>query len=291
MTVVRPLLGQRIVITRSRAQAQAFCALLEAEGAEVVAFPTIRLVPPADYGPVDQAILRLGEYGWVVFTSQNGVTAFVDRLRALGRDLRALRGIRVAAIGPGTEAALRTHGLGVALAPAEFRAEALVEAFARAGVRGARVLLPRAEVARSVLPDGLRLLGATVDVVAAYRTEVERDQDPHIRRRLLEEALDAVTFTSPSTVRNFLELLGPDALRVLRECLVVCIGPVTAAAAGDSGIRVDLVADTYSIPGLVAALRTALGSRVQTATRDRAAAPEAWHAALPLRRRDKGEGT
>lgn len=291
MTVVRPLLGQRIVITRSRAQAQAFCALLEAEGAEVVAFPTIRVVPPADYGPVDQAILRLGEYSWVVFTSQNGVAAFVGRLHALGHDRRALRGIRVAAIGPGTEAALRTHGLGGALAPAEFRAEALVEAFAREGVRGARVLLPRAEVARSVLPDGLRRLGAIVDVVVVYRTEVEHEQDPDTRRHLLEGAVDAVTFTSPSTVRNFLELLGPDALRVLRGCLVVCIGPVTAATAGDSGIRVDLVADTYSIPGVVAALRTTLGGRALTAQRDRAAAPEASQAALPVRRRDEEGGT
>jgi uroporphyrinogen III methyltransferase / synthase len=285
------LLGQRIVMTRSRAQAQAFCALLEAEGAEVVAFPTIRLAPPEDFGPVDQAILRLGEYDWVVFTSQNGVTAFLDRLQALGRDPRALRGILVAAIGPGTGAALRTRGVDVALAPAEFRAEALVEAFARAGVRGASILLPRAEVARSVLPDGLRRLGAQVDVVAVYRTEVEHDQDPHVRRRLLEGALDAVTFTSPSTVRNFLELLGPDALRVLRGCLVVCIGPVTAAAAGESGIRVDLVADTYSIPGLVAGLRTALGSRAQAAQRDQPPARETRQAALPLQRRDEGEGT
>jgi uroporphyrinogen III methyltransferase / synthase len=285
------LLGQRIVMTRSRAQAQAFCALLEAEGAEVVAFPTIRLVPPEDYGPVDQAILRLGKYNWVVFTSQNGVTAFLDRLQALGRDPRALRGILVAAIGPGTGAALRTRGVDVALAPAEFRAEALVEAFARAGVRGASILLPRAEVARSVLPDGLRRLGAQVDVVAVYRTEVEHDQDPHVRRRLLDGALDAVTFTSPSTVRNFLELLGPDALRVLRGCLVVCIGPVTAAAAGESGIRVDLVADTYSIPGLVAALRTVLGSRAQAAQRDQPPARETRQAALPLQRRDEGEGT
>lgn len=290
MTVARPLLGQRIVITRSRAQAPAFCALLEAEGAEVVAFPTIRLVPPADYGPVDHAILRLGEYGWIVFTSQNGVTAFVDRLQALGRDLRALRGIRLAAIGPGTEAALRTRGVGVALAPAEFRAEALVEAFAREGVRGARVLLPRAEVARGVLPDGLRRLGARVDVVAVYHTEVEHEQDPQARRHLLDGVVDAVTFTSPSTVRNFLELLGPDALRVLHGCLVVCIGPVTAATAGDCGVRVDLVADTYSIPGIVAALRTALGSPAQTAPRDLAAAPKASQACRP-RRRDEGEGT
>jgi uroporphyrinogen III methyltransferase / synthase len=255
----RPLAGRRIVVTRPRAQAPALCDLLETEGAEVVAFPTIRLAPPAEYGPVDRAIGELGEYRWIVFTSQNGVVAFLGRMEVLGRDIRSLRRVRIAAIGPGTAGMLRARGLEVALAPREFRAEALVDAFAREDLRGARVLLPRASSARSVLPDGLRGLGARVDVVAVYRTEAEREHDPESRAHLLHGRIDAVTFTSSSTVRNFFELLGGEASRVLRGALVACIGPVTAATARDCGLEVGVVADTYTIPGLVLALRTALG--------------------------------
>lgn len=256
----RPLAGRRIVVTRPRAQAQVLCDLLEAEGAEVVAFPTIRLIPPADYGPLDRAIPGVGEYHWIVFTSQNGVLAFFDRMRTLDRDIRALGRARLAAIGPGTAGALRARGLRVDLAPAAFRAEALVEAFGREDLHGARVLLPRAEAARSVLPDGLRSLGAVVDVVAVYRTEVEHGQDPRAWAQLLKGPVDAVTFTSSSTVRSFIELLGPEAHGVLSRSFVACIGPVTAATARECGLRVGLVAETYTIPGLAAALRTALGS-------------------------------
>lgn len=253
------LSGRRIVVTRSRAQARELRALLVAQGAEVIDFPTIRMIPPADYAPVDRAVARLGEYRWVVFTSRNGVVAFVDRMRTLGRSPEALHVPRLAAIGPGTASALRAQGLEADLAPDEFRAEALVAAFAREELSGARVLIPRAEDARSVLPDGLRTLGASVDVVSVYRTEVEREHSPEIRRRLLEGPVDAVTFTSSSTVRNFIALLGPDAGRALRGALVACIGPVTAATARELGLDVGVVAETYTIPGLVAALRSALG--------------------------------
>ncbi len=256
----RSLSGRRIVVTRSRAQAGALRELLEAEGAEVIDFPTIRTSPPADYMPVDQAIACLDEYRWIVFTSQNGVAVFVDRMRTLGRNPQTLSGARLAAIGPGTTRALEAHGLQVDLAPGEFRAEALVAAFGREELRGARVLIPRAEDARAVLPDGLRRLGAIVDVVPVYRTEVEREQAPEIRRRLLDGTVDAVTFTSSSTVRNFVTLLGPDAGPALRGALVACIGPVTAATARELGLHVGVVAETYTIPGLVAALRSALGS-------------------------------
>ncbi len=256
----RSLSGRRIVVTRSRAQARELRALLEAEGAEVIDFPTIRMTLPADYAPADQAIARLGEYRWVVFTSQNGVAAFVDRMRTLGRSPEALHVPRLAAIGPGTAEALRAQGLRADLAPDEFRAEALVAALAREDLRGVRVLIPRADGARSVLPDGLRTLGASVDVVPVYRTEVEQEHSPEMRRRLLEGPVDAVTFTSSSTVRNFVALLGPDAGRALRGALVACIGPVTAATAREFGLEAGVVAETYTIPGLVAALRSALGS-------------------------------
>jgi len=253
----RPLAGRRILVTRARAQVGSLRALLEAEGAVVVEFPTIRIGPAEDPVPLDGAIARLAEYRWVVFTSRNGVAALCDRLRVLGQGPEALRSARLAAIGPGTADALRTAGLRAELEPAEFRAEGLVRAFEGVDLRGVRVLLPRAAAARDALPDGLRARGAIVDVVPAYRTDVERDHVPEMRRRLVAEPVDAVTFTSSSTVRNFVELLGSDAKRALDAALVACIGPVTAATARACGLPVGVVADDYTIPGLVAALRVA----------------------------------
>lgn len=270
MTARGPLSGRRVVVTRSRAQARSLCALLEADGAEVIEFPAIRVVPPSDYGPLDRAIERLADYQWIAFTSQNAVTALADRLEVRGRDTALLERLRIAAIGPATAHALCARGLRPRLAPARFVAEALVEAFAAAypqGLRGVRVLLPRALDARTVLPDGLRALGAVVDVVPVYRVEVEREQGPAAWQRLLHEAVDAVTFTSPSTVRNLVELLGAESSRVLGPAIVACIGPITAAAARECGLSVGLVAETYTIPGLVDVLRGRLGRSVSAAER------------------------
>ncbi len=256
------LSGRRIVITRSRAQAGNLRALLEAQGAEVIEFPSIRVAPLDDYAVVDRAIAHLGEYRWLVFTSQNGVAAFVDRLRVCGRDPAELGRMRLAAIGPATSRALETFGHRPAVAPRRFVAEALVEAMSGEDLRGVRVLLPRALDARAVLPDGLRALGAVVDVVPVYRIETERGQSPHALSRLLAGTVDCVTFTSSSTVRNFVEVLGPEASRILGGATVACIGPVTAATAREHGLSVGVVADVYTIPGLVDALRDRLGRGV-----------------------------
>jgi uroporphyrinogen III methyltransferase / synthase len=261
-----PLAGRRIVVTRSRAQARLFREWLEADGAEVVEVPVIRISPPDDHGPVDAAIDRLAQYDWVVFTSQNAVAAFLDRALARAAGTADFQRLRIAAIGPATAHALRARGLRPSLEPQRFVAEALVEAFAAevaagaAGgdLRGTRILLPRAAEARSVLPDGLKALGADVDIVPVYRVEGERDHDPEVWRRLSGGA-DAVTFTSPSTVRNFVELLGAETSRLVGHALVACIGPVTAEAARSCGLRVGLVADTYTVRGLVDALRRRLG--------------------------------
>jgi uroporphyrinogen III methyltransferase / synthase len=270
MTGSGPLSGRRVVVTRSRPQARSLCVLLEADGADVIEFPAIRVSPPSDYGPVDRAIERLADYQWIAFTSQNAVTAFTERLQARGGDAALLARLRVAAIGPATAHALSAHGLRPHLSPARFVAEALVDAFAGAypqGLRGTRVLVPRALDARTVLPDGLRALGAVVDVVPVYRVEAERKQGAAAWQRLLHETVDAVTFTSPSTVRHFVELLGASSPRVLDPALVACIGPITAAAARAFGLSVGLVAETYTIPGLVDALRGRLGRAAYTAKR------------------------
>ena len=254
------LAGRRIVVTRPRA-GDPLRRLLAAEGAEIVEFPTIRIAPPRDYDRLDAALRRLAGYAWVVFTSRNGVAAVVGRLAALGRPAAALGRARLAAIGPGTGEALRGYGLTVEVSPAEFRAEALLAMLTREDLRGARVLIPRAAVARDVLPEGLRRAGAVVDVVPAYRTDVEHGQAPAAAAAVREGRIDAITFTSSSTVRHFVRLVGPDAPRALDGVLVACIGPVTAETAREAGLSVGVVAQHYTLAGLVDALRTALGRR------------------------------
>ncbi len=263
-TASGPLAGRRILITRAREQAGTLRTLLEADGAEVLEFPTIRVEPPDEFGPLDHAIAELDRYGWVVFTSRNAVRAVCDRLRQVGQGPSALGRAKLAAIGPGTAEALREVGLRVDLAPGEYVAEALLDAFQGVELGGVAVLLPRAASARGVLPEGLRAQGAAVDVVAAYRTVVERDHAPEVRRRLETERVDAVTFTSSSTVAHFVELLAGDVERVVGAALIACIGPVTAATARALGLRVAVVATDYTIPGLVAALRDALTGAART---------------------------
>jgi uroporphyrinogen III methyltransferase / synthase len=239
----RPLFGRRIVVTRAREQASDLAARLRALGAQPIEVPTIRIGAPADAGEALRkaaAALAAGEYTWVVFTSPRAV----EQVMPLLRDARVLAGTGVAAIGPGTAAALRSRGVAADVVPSEYVAESLLEALpAGAG----RVLLPRAAVARDVLPDGLRARGWEVDVVEAYRTEPEVPSDA---ARAAAAAADAITFTSSSTVTNYLAVAGRDAV----PALVACIGPVTAATARSAGLAVDLVADTHTIAGLVAAL-------------------------------------
>jgi uroporphyrinogen III methyltransferase / synthase len=282
--VSRALEGRRIVVTRPRDDGR-LRRLLEAEGAEVVAFPTIRIAPAADYGPLDAALRRIGAYQWIVFTSRNGVAAVFERLAAMGLAPAALRRARLAVIGPGTAEALRDRGLRAELSPDEFRAEALVEAF-RHDLRGVRVLLPRAAVARDVLPQGLRALGAEVEVVPAYRTEVDDAHAPDVIAAVRAGRVDAVTFTSSSTVRHFLQLAGPDARPALEHVLVACIGPVTAETARASGLAVGVVASTYTLAGLVEALRAALSPRprgeVTTGGATRAVDPGGTGSEAPL---------
>jgi len=253
-----PLTGKRILITRAREQTSAFAAVLEAAGAEVVEFPTITVVPPESWAPLDAAIGRLREYAWVIFTSRNGVRFFWERLQHAGRDVRDLHGITVCAIGPATAAALRTLGVRADVVPAEFKAEALVEAIGAGqgagAIRGARVLLARAAEAREVLPEELTRRGAKVDVVPAYRTIRSALEAEPVRAMLRDGNIHAVTFTSSSTVKHFLELVGDEARKLLRGVVVASIGPITAEAAAQHGIASDIVAEKYTIPALAEAL-------------------------------------
>jgi uroporphyrinogen III methyltransferase/synthase len=262
-----PLFGRKVMVTRTREQASELAERLRALGAEPVEFPTIAVREPEDWGELDRALNRLEEYHWVVFTSPNGVRFFLKRLQHLGGDIRDLKGIRIAAIGPGTAQAVTQRGVRVDLVPAEFKAEGLADAFDSQEVEGRNFLLPRAAQARDVLPERLRAMGARADVVAAYRTVVPEGVSGEARALLQERQVDAVTFTSSSTVSHFLEMLGRDeAVRLLRTVRVACIGPITAKTAMDAGLSPDVVANPYTIDGLVDALVRELGARPNVTT-------------------------
>ena len=243
----KPLFSRRIVVTRARAQAAGFIDALAAAGADVVPCPTIEITAPASWAPLDAAIARIDAYDWIVLTSVNGVAMFFDRLRAQRRDVRALHRARIAAVGPETAAALSARGLLVDVVPEEFRAEGVADAMRAAGVAGARVLLPRAAGAREILPALLREAGATVEEVASYRTATPRTDMREVRELLAARAVDLVTFTSSSTVRHFVALLGDDAGDLLRGVPVGCIGPITADTARAAGLSVAVQPAAYTI--------------------------------------------
>jgi uroporphyrinogen III methyltransferase/synthase len=245
--VHKPLSGRRIVVTRPRAQAADFIERLSAAGADVVACPIIEIVPPPSWAPLDDAIGRIGEFDWLVFTSTNGVDVFFERLHALGRDVPSLHRARLAAIGPQTAHALERRGLRVDVVPDEFRAEGVAEEMQRAGIAGARVLLPRAAGAREILPAMLRQAGARVEEVASYDTARPLSGSAEVRRLIEEGGVDLVTFTSSSTVRNFLALLGEDAAGLLRQTRIGCIGPITAETARSAGLTVDIQPSAYTV--------------------------------------------
>ncbi len=252
----RPLHGLGVVTTRPAAQSAGLSAALRAAGARVVEFPTIATVPVEDLGPVDAAITSLGDRHWVIFTSANGVEAFFHRMRAVGRDARAFGAARVAAIGPATAEALAGHGIRADVIPHRYQAEGLLEALGNLPT-GARILIPRAAVARDVLPATLRARGCQVDVVPVYRTVQPPADVEGLLRSLEERRIQAITFTSSSTVRHFCDLLaGEEVGSLLRKAgvVVACIGPITAGTARGLGVEVEVEASTFTVPGLVAAL-------------------------------------
>ena len=247
----KPLFGKRVLVTRSREQASQLSASLREYGAQVLEVPTIRIVPADDYSELDEAIGELGSFDWLIFTSVNGVDYFLRRLQAQDKDVRELQGVRLAAIGPATAKSLSELRLRVDYVPAEYRAEGIVEGLRRLGVQGKRVLLARAEVAREILPRELARAGARVKVVSAYKT-VRPDLDLDLLR---EFAPDVVTFTSSSTVNNFVEALGRDeAAKVLEKAVIASIGPITADTARNLGLATQIMPAVYTIPALVEAI-------------------------------------
>jgi uroporphyrinogen III methyltransferase / synthase len=246
-----PLFGRRIVVTRARGQAETLAARLRELGADAVELPTIEILPPEDYGSLDRAIAGLAGYDWLIFTSANGVRFFMDRLDRSAVDLRALRA-KICAIGPATGSAIEALHLKVDLMGKEYVAEGLLEAFAGHDLAGRRVLLPRAAVARDLAPTELARRGARVDVVEAYRTGIPEEASARAREVFgAARKPGCVTFTSSSTVQNFVKIAGVPALRGVK---VVSIGPITTRTARALGIEVAAEARVFTIDGLIEAL-------------------------------------
>ena len=249
----RPLWGKRVLITRSRDQAARLAQLLADQGAEPIEVPTIVIAPPEDTAPLDEAIGRLQDYAWAVFASVNGVSGFFSRLGALGRDARALAEVQVCAIGPATAASLRERGITPDFVPEAFATQEIARALIGRGVDGCRILFPRTDIPGEDLTTALQAAGAQVDEVVAYRTIPVEDLDPAVREQLRAGEIDFVSFTSSSTVRNMVALLGDDRA-ALDGCTIASIGPVTSKAAKELGLRVDVEAKEHTVPGLVSAI-------------------------------------
>jgi uroporphyrinogen III methyltransferase / synthase len=255
----RPLFGKCVLVTRPKEQSAELLELLEGMGAEAIEAPTIKIVPPDDYGPLDQACARAATFDWIIFTSGNAVDAFIRRLLASPLDLRELKGVKLCVVGAATAQRLAGYGLKPDLVPSEYRAEAVLSAISASGdFTSLKVLLPRSDIGRELLADEFRKRGAEVTEAVAYRTiaaEPERDGDPDVFRLLLDRRVDVVTFTSPSAVKNFVNVFGPEpAVDLLRHTLVASIGPVTAEAASQFGIQTAIMPAQYTVPALVDAI-------------------------------------
>lgn len=249
------LTGKTVVVTRAPEQAGEFSRLLRERGATAVEIPTIEIVPPASWEEVDRAIDRLPEYDWLILTSVNGVRWFFDRVKERRGGLAGLQGVQICAVGPKTRELIAREGLNVAFVPSQYRAEVLVEEAGEAAWRGKRILLPRAAEGREVIPAAMRGLGAELEMVTVYRTIPSPAGRERARNLLRAGRVDAVTFTSGSTVTNFAALFDSgDLPGLLAKVAVACIGPVTADAARAAGLQVSVLADAATIPALVEAL-------------------------------------
>lgn len=258
----RPLSGVRALVGRARRQASALSSGLRKLGATVTEIPFIEIRRPRSYEPLDRALKNLSEYDWLILTSVNGVEAVWDRLSLLRINRKQLRHLKIASIGPATRDSIEQRGIRVHVMPREYVAESVVASLQRR-VKGKRVLLARAKVARDVIPRELRRLGATVDVVEAYETVVPETSRVRLQKLMRDpkRAPHVITFTSSSTARNFATLLGAKRWRVARvhtamleELCFASIGPITSATLRELGLRVDVEAREYTIPGLIRAI-------------------------------------
>ncbi len=250
----QPLFGRRVLVTRSPKQARSLAGLLQAAGAEAICLPTVEIAPPASWAELDTAIAELATTDYLILTSANGVAAFFDRLSDAGLDGRALHGVTIVAVGPKTAAAIAEHGLRADLVPQRYQAEGIIELLQQRILTDKRILYPRSASARDLLCTELSKAGAEVRAPVAYRTEPIADDAARLRELLADGQLDAVTFTSASTVEHCLALLAPHEVDYLNRAVIAAIGPLTAAAARKHGLTVRIEPGEATCEALVAAL-------------------------------------
>lgn len=254
----KPLFGKRVLVTRAREQSQSLSEKIHELGGESLEFPVIKITRPKRQAFLDQSLRDLHEYDWIIFTSVNGVKFFFSRLRELKIDIRQMGKAKIAAIGPKTAEALWEKGLLVDVIPEEYQAEGLIESLRHQVKAGEKILLPRANIARKILAVKLAEMGCEVTDADAYDTETETGNVSEIVEGLREGTIHVITFTSPSTVRNFvrsLQTVEKDVPSLLKGVHIVCIGPITAQTAGELGLKVDGIAKEYTIEGLVEVLK------------------------------------
>ncbi|NTU43646.1 MAG: uroporphyrinogen-III C-methyltransferase [Nitrospirales bacterium] len=248
----KPLFGQRVLITRAYTEEY---EPIEELGGEIFEFPTVAIAEPEDFSALDRAIGQIETYNWLVFTSANGISYFMKRLMDLGRDLRDLKGIRICAIGTKTAEAVRKYGIRVDLIPEEFNAEGLIKAFSpqpsALSLKGIKILLPRAEKAREIFPEKVREMGGEIDTPAAYRAVKPLTHGKRLRRFLREGRFTVASFTSAATFHNFLDIVGDDAIGLLKEMTIAAIGPVTKKAIEKAGLSVTIMPKEATIKAMV----------------------------------------
>ena len=228
--------------------------MLEERGAEAFLYSSIKTIPPADWSPLDQSLEALSDYDGLIFTSVNGVNYFSQRLKEKNKDIRELKGVRIYAIGPKTEQAVRGLNIRVDTVPENYVAESLIESIGKENIKGKKFLLPRASIAREILPNTLREMGASIDVVPAYQTIRPQSSESSFLKRLDEGSIDVITFTSSSTVTNFVDRLNKESIKKLKKIVIACIGPITQKTAENCGLEVSIVPNEYTVAGLISAI-------------------------------------
>ena len=252
----KPLFGQRILVTREHSTG---FEPLEELGAEIMEFHTIEIVPPDDWTELDRAMEKIDSYDWLIFTSVNGVKFFFQRLMDRDRDIRELKGVGICAVGSKTASAIKKYGIKTDLVPEKFNAEGLIEAFVsehgtqdtERGLRGIKILLPRAETAREVFPQKVRELGGEIDVFTAYRAVKPEVHGKRLKRFLKKGKISIATFTSAATFNNFMEIMGEEALDLLKDVVIAAIGPVTAKAVEKAGLEVRIMPRKATVDAMV----------------------------------------
>ncbi len=245
---IKPLFGKKIIITRAREQASKLAEILEEEGAYVIEFPTIEIVEPDDYTELDNAIKSIKNYNWIIFTSVNGVKFFLNRLRYHKKDIRILDGVKICAIGPKTAEIFRNFGIEPDFIPEKYQAEYIVEGLKKYGIKDKRFLLPRAKIARDILPKKILEEGGNIDVVTVYKTIMPDTRKEEVLSFLKNKDIDYITFTSSSTVKNFIEMISD--LNLIKDIKLVSIGPITSETLRKYGLNPHLEADKYTIEGI-----------------------------------------